>query len=315
MSGKIDFIKGHMGGNKILLLDGHQIPKEKLLPTALHALDELALSGHQAGILYPPERGGTVRVRIVSICGRDFIGACGGLTQVLSRALVETELGEHYKPEYSDNCCRIRIEFDQINVDTKVVLDKGKFVEADTDFTSFAQEIMLRGVERIDLGGLETWRVGHFFVIDADRVKAIHPEVNFEIMDGATKEIITLLQYRFLGATGITSWDSAFYDHNPTNGCDFRAFFPHNVRIGYVEPSCGTGSIALALAFLTNGESQKYGKEIDNRYTVSLETGGKPTMSGVDYTKVVIDRPSGIFRSALFSNSNVQLIASGVVSI
>jgi diaminopimelate epimerase len=315
MKDKIDFIKGHMGGNKILLLDGDQINREKLLPTALHALDELALSGHQAGILFPPERGGTVRVRIVSICGRDFIGACGGLTQVLSRALVETELGERYKPDYQDNVCQINIEFDQINVETSVALNEGKFVEVNTDFSAFAHEILLRGIERIDLGGLEAWRVGYFFVIDADKVKEKYPEVNFEIMDGATKEIITLLQYRFLGATGITSWDSAFYDHNPTNGSDLRAFFPHNVRIGYVEPSCGTGSIALALAFSTNGEKKIIGTESNGQYIVKLETGGKPTISGVDHTKVVIERSYDIFKRAVFSNSNVQLVASGILSI
>ncbi len=315
MSKKISFIKGHMGGNKILLLDGSQIPKEELLSTSLYALDELALSGHQAGILFPPERGGTVRVRIVSICGRDFIGACGGLTQVLSKAMIETELGERYLVPTQKESCEIAIEFDQITVNTRTNINNGNHISTDTDFTSFAQEILLRGVERINLGDLEAWRVGYFFVINADLIKEKYPEVNFEIMDGATKELITLLQYRFLGATGITSWDSAFYDHNSSNGSDFRAFFPHNVRIGYVEPSCGTGSIALALTFLSNGEAQLFGDKNGAPYTVTLETGGKPILGGTDCTKVTIERENGMFKKALFSNNNVHILASGTLSI
>lgn len=315
MKKKISFIKGHMGGNKILLLDGQQIPKEELLPTSLKALDELALSGHQAGILYPPERGGTVRSRIVSICGRDFIGACGGLTQVLSKALVETELGERYSIKTNGDIVPIDIEFDELTVKTNVKMKNQNYLETDTDFTNFAKEILLRGIERVDLGDIEAWRVGYFFVIDADKAKERYPEINFELMDGATKELITLLQYRFLGATGITSWDSAFYDHKPGNGSDLRAFFPHNVRIGYVEPSCGTGSIALALAFLANGEAQILGDKNSEPYIVKLETGGKPILGGNDITTVRIEREDGIFKKALFSNNNVEIIASGELAI
>ena len=312
---KINFLKGHMGGNKILLLDGSQILEEELLSTALYALDELTLSGHQAGILYPPERGGSVRVRIVSTCGGDFIAACGGLSQVLSRAMVDTELGQKYNVKPADDECEIAIEFDKITVKTKTSLKNGVYQETNTDFTSFAKDLLLRGIEKINLGDIEAWRVGYFFVIDADRVKDRYPEVNFEVMDGATKEIITLLQYRFLGATGITSWDSACFDHKSHKDCNFRAFFPHNARTGHVEASCGTGSIALALAFLANGEAQFLGDKSSDPYILKLETGGKPVLGGPDVTHVQIERDNGVFKNASFSNSNVEILATGQLTI
>jgi len=163
----VDFIKGHMGGNRILLLDGSQLSHERLLPQALAALDDLCLSGHQAGICYPPERGGTVRVRVVSVCGRDFIPTCGGLSQVLSRALAETHLSERFPSEMRDGSRRIVIEFDNLDIETEVSFENGTFCHVITDFTAFGRNLLLRGFERVNLGGLHAWRSGYFFVLEA----------------------------------------------------------------------------------------------------------------------------------------------------
>jgi hypothetical protein len=312
----VDFIKGHMGGNRILLLDGEQLDRERLLSQSLRALDDLCLAGHQAGILYPPERGGTVRARIASVCGRDFIPACGGFTQVISRALVETPLGERFRPEERDGVRVIRIEFDSLDVQTEVAMTDGRFDHVTTDFTSFAHNLLLRGFERVDLGGLYGWRAGHFFVLDAEQVRRKHPEVNFETMDDTTKQLITLLQYRFLGATALTSWDFALYDANTDGLGDIRVVFPHNVRIGFIEPSCGTGSIALTLALLSNGDFRHFGTLEGGVYTVQLQTGGKPVLGGTDLTTVRVEKPDdGEIGRVTFSNSNVELLASGQITL
>lgn len=315
MSLHVEFTKGHMGGNRILLLDGSQLPADRILPLALKALDELSLACHQVGILYPPQRGGTVRVRVVSMCGRDFIAACGGVTQVLSRALVETELGEHYVPEVLGESRRVVIEFDSIDVETVISFEGGAFGRVESDFTAFAQSLLLRGFERVDLGGIHAWRAGYYFVLDADLVRNTHPEVNFETMDDTTRELITLLQYRFLGATGLTSWDFTLYDRHPDGDADLRAVFPHNVRIDFLEPSCGTGSVALALTLLTNGESRHIGQLVGGWYTVRLETGGKAVMGGPDLTTVKVERTDGGVGRVLFTNSNVELVARGTVTL
>ncbi len=42
------FIKGHMGGNQIVLLNGDEIEAGKELGTGLYALDERGIGGHQA---------------------------------------------------------------------------------------------------------------------------------------------------------------------------------------------------------------------------------------------------------------------------
>jgi hypothetical protein len=312
---QVDFIKGHMGGNRILLLDGSQLLSERLLPQALMALDDLCLAGHQAGIFYPPERGGTIRVRVVSVCGRDFIPTCGGLTQVLSRALVETPLSQRFPAVVGDGRAHIVIEFDSLDIATEVELQDGRFACVTTDFSAFARNLLLRGFERVDLGGLHAWRSGYFFVLDADQVRTKHPEVNFEAMDDTTKDLITLLQYRFLGATGLTSWDFTLFDRQAEGHGDVRAVFPHNVRIGFLEPSCGTGSVALALTLLTSGDWRQLGQIADGWYTLRLQTGGKAVMGGPDLTTVRVERIDGGIGRVQFSNSNVQLLAHGTVTL
>jgi len=47
----IRFIKGHMGGNEIVLLYGHEIPKDRELEVSLSVLAPPYVRGHQAGLL------------------------------------------------------------------------------------------------------------------------------------------------------------------------------------------------------------------------------------------------------------------------
>ena len=93
---RLNFVKGHMGGNTIVLLHGSQIEKGRELEITLCILSGEYLSCHEAGILYQPENKGDLKVKIVGHASKRFISACGGMTQVLGHALVETDIGKPY---------------------------------------------------------------------------------------------------------------------------------------------------------------------------------------------------------------------------
>ncbi len=57
-----------------------------------------AVLGHLANQLDDPEADGALRVRMVGISWRDFIPACGGLTQVLGKALEGTTYADRPTP-------------------------------------------------------------------------------------------------------------------------------------------------------------------------------------------------------------------------
>jgi len=310
---ELEFVKGHMGGNRIILLDGTQIPHGQELQTGLHALDELTLSGHQVGLLYPPERGGDVRARIISVCGRDFIPACGGFTQVLGHALATTELSDRFNLDLTAAVNTVTIEFDYIDVNITIHNnDKGvEYIE--TDFTSFAEEVDHRGIATVDLDGIRSTKVGHFFVLNAEDVKAAHPNASCDIMDDTTKELLTLLQWRFLGVTGLTSWDFGLYDWAPQNGGTIRVLFPHNIRIGFLEPTCGTGSIALGLALLHSGEAAKNGLDGKQEVVFDRESGGDLTIGGPDITRVRFEMADNTVKKTFFTNNRVEIVAKGSI--
>lgn len=61
------------------------------------------------------------------------------------------------------------------------------------------------------------------------------------------------------------------------------------VLTGNIEPTCGTGSTALALALLMTGEGKDLGLVRDGRIKVRLETGGGHALGGPDITTVVVE--------------------------
>jgi len=109
---RLNFVKGHMGGNTIVLLHGSQMEKNRELETALDVLSTEYLSCHEAGILCLPEKKGDLKVKIVGHASKHFISACGGMTQVLGHALVKTDVGKPYGIRVTNSKRNIMLETD-----------------------------------------------------------------------------------------------------------------------------------------------------------------------------------------------------------
>ena len=93
---ELDYVKGHMGGNTILLLLGEQMPRGREIEVTQKLLTPNYMACHEAGLLYGPQEGGHLKVRIVEMGYLNYISACGGMTQVLGKSLVETWLGSFF---------------------------------------------------------------------------------------------------------------------------------------------------------------------------------------------------------------------------
>ena len=99
---EIDFVKLHAGWDEVIFLYGDQVPKGKELEISLSFLKRPSLRGTEVGILYDPEEGGDIKVKMVDATSNDFISMCGGLTQALGKAVVETdkELESYFETKY-----------------------------------------------------------------------------------------------------------------------------------------------------------------------------------------------------------------------
>lgn len=309
---KLDFVRGHMGGNLIILLRGDQIPEGRELDTAVKLMGPNYLYAHEAGILYPGEKVGEIDVKIVEPTVPCFISACGGFTQVLGVALVETELGSLFGIETDGSMVEALLNTGCGPTALTITTDRQKALKVRTNMDCFVKECYASGVGPLRYGDLEVMRAGKFLVINADQFMAVYPDLNFKSWDKRTRELLSAIQQDFMAKTGEVEPNVAVYDWHPEHTGDLRIIFPHYVQDDFFEPSCGTGSVALGLAVLASGELDHLQPTNEGLLTLNLESGGGIELGGPDITALEIKIGSQEVKSAVFSHSRVEITSIGI---
>jgi len=313
MKCRLDFIKGHMGGNEIVLLYGEQIPKGRELKIALLTLEAPYIGGHEVGILYNPEGKGDIKVKIVGLSSRRFITACGGMTQVLGKAIIETEIAKHFGITINEPVTEVMLETDGGLVPLKIEVENGKCKQVWTNMKSFVDECYSLGVHNINIRNVNCMRVGKFLVVNSDEVKQVYPDFNPEAMDKRSLDVLVELQKEFNRQKFLEfeNADFALYDLHSKHKGNARAVFPHGIPRGHIEPSCGTGTVAIGIAMLERGELQAP----EGFAKLSLETGGDITLGGPEISELSIEAKGGKVLDAFFSHNRVEILAVGRIYV
>lgn len=312
---ELPFIKGHMGGNTILLLPGVEGDDASLVKMALDLLEKKYLSCHQAGFLYPGSKPGTIKVRIVGYSTKWFISACGGLTQVLGVAFKKGLLTQVFGLPVSDKNEEFNLETEAGDVLIRVSEDSHGDISVLTDMTSFVRECNQKGIGTLSLDGQEAFRIGKFLVVNAENMRRRGQKGNFEQFDADALSTLKSLQQRFQKQCETSSCDFSLYDWSPYEDGRVRAVFPHGVESGHVEPACGTGTVAVGLALFASGQLANHIKENTGVIELDLETGGGPGLSGDESTHLLMHVQEGSVSGALFSHSRVEILAIGTVFV
>jgi hypothetical protein len=304
----VDFVKGHMGGNEIVLLHESQIPKRGRLKIVLSILDPPSVRGDQAVLLDRPRRGGDIKVTVVDRASRDFLTACGGMAQVLCKAMLETRLGEHYRVRLPRK--QLAIETDSGTVRVSVGGTRRRPVLL-TDMTSFVKECYRLGVSTIQVAGVEATKVGRFLVADAEKIQEKYPNADFSTMNRNAVDILMEMQahydrQHFSDARNADYSLYSMYPDDPTRG---RVLFPHNITDGHVEPSCGSGSVGIAISLAHTKRLR------DGVSSLRFDCGGTPVLGGPDTTKVKVAILDGRILTAEFTHSLVEIVSTGKVSL
>jgi hypothetical protein len=308
---KLDFVKGHMGGNTITILDGRQMPKGGELETALEVINERYLCSHEAGILYPGKDGSDLELGIVGRASRKFISACGGLTQVLGKALASTDWSLRFDLSIQGN------SFIRLGTPAGItqirITGEGEEISTETEMTSFLEEIHELGVETVFLCGVKSWRIGKFLVIHADDLRRALPDSDIENLDGSSRDKIVAMQKEFLAGSPRAGLDLALYDNHPVReGNIFRVVFPHSIPNGLIEPSCGTGSVAVAVAAFQEGSTAGAGaRDGSNSLIFRMESGGDLLLGGPDISSVAIILAKEEIEKVFFSHDKVEITCGG----
>lgn len=312
---QIDFIRGHMGGNRIVLLCGDQLPEGRELELTVKMMGPNYLYAHEAGILYRTPRRGEIRAKIAEPTLPSFISACGGLTQVLGVALVETELGSLLGIETDDLANEIILLTESGPTPIKVESKDGKAIKVKTDMSNFLKECYEHGFGVIKYDGLEVIRAGKFMVVNADRFKDAYGEADFVNWSSQTRSRLLAVQDYFLRETGEIEPNVVLYDKNPAGEGEMRIVFPHYVKDDLIEPSCGTGTVAFGMALFESGELDHLIREKDSRVVLKIESGGGIELGGPDLTTLEMEIEDGRARSAVFSHNRVEVTVTGKVRL
>ena len=310
----LPFVKGHMGGNEIILLYGDEVPVGREIEVALQSLYPPHIRGHEAGLIYQSEEQNTVNVKIIGAISKGFISMCGGLTQVLGKALIETDLLEDFGLQITEPMTTVILQTDAGPVKLKIETDGGKVKRVLSEMTPFVEECYQLGVQDIDVAGVSAMRIGKFLAADANAIQQAYPKANFENIDATTLRVLQSMQGAFdrHGYQARPNADFAIYDLKPVNADHTgRVIFPHTMSEDYIEPACGTGTVAVGLSLIESGELEKLEKP-EVTLDLTFESGGSPlVIGGPDLTRLQLTVRDGKVVGASFSHSLVEILATG----
>ncbi|HIH96530.1 MAG TPA: hypothetical protein HA348_03480 [Thermoplasmata archaeon] len=301
----IDFVKGHMGGNEIILLFGEQVSKDmskkEIIGKTVPILNHPNIYGDQAAVLYRIKGENTIKPKIVDRSMREYVPMCGGFTQVFGKALMETDLANHLGIEMNEGSTEVILDTDSGRIPLEIVDGRTW-----TDMSSLLKYYYELGVDPIEVGGVNATKVGYFLVINTDDIKEKYPFCDFEKMDEKTLETLMTIQRDWderHTPKGENWWYFCLYDLHPERGGDVRATFPHCIQDRHIEPSCGTGTTAIAVAIAEREELQKS--------HLLFEQGGSIEIGGVDLAETKMEIKNNKVIKLSFSHSFVEILAVG----
>jgi hypothetical protein len=313
------YLKGHCGWDLLSLLLAEQIPEAEQLDTALRVLDVPVSGGIEVGLLGRTATPNDIRLRVTDTSTRRWLSMCGGMTQVIGKALVETQLRDHFGIDITSPVIDVRLITDACVIPLTIEISGGKAARVISHMDSYLELTYSIGIRAIELGGTAALDVGEYILIRVQDLEAAHPGIDFTRRDpGPHLDIINEgLKQRCTVKRRPAGANAILYDDRPEGSGQFRVF-PRFLdataaRIPY-EFQCGTGTIAAAVALAHAGELPFAG----DRGELLFEWGSQrttPDPYGIRLSRVQVTRNGNRLTSASFSHSNIEIVMEGQVRV
>lgn len=318
MTKPIDFVMGHCGWDALTLLPDGQIVPEDELAAALRILDSPMQGGLEVGFLGKADEPNTVSMRMVSSTQRDWIPMCGGMTQVVGKALVESFLRDRLAIDVTSPETRVRLITPSGEIPIDIGIDQGRVRRVVTRMRHYVGFLAKLGIEEMTIADVPVIRVGEFAVIDIAALQTAFPGLDFtDRRFGPALDAVNGVLAEFGRHTGQAGVNGMLYDDAAEDGGDFRVY-PRFVSDDMAaarcpwEFQCGTGSVAVALGLHRRG---RIGADTGQ---VVFEWGNRhvtPDPYGVRRSIIEITTAGGEVTDAAFSHSHVEILAQGALSL
>jgi len=315
MNDKIDFIKGHCGWDILTLVIGEQVPVGREYETALKIVDAPVNGGIEVGLMYPPDEKGDIPVKILNAAERDWIPMCGGMTQVIGKAVVETFLKDYYKIVPVENRVTIQLRTDSSCIPIKVDVKNNQATKVTTVMDDYIAYLNPSKVEQFSVQNVPVAKVGYFIIINIDALTEQFAGIDFtqrspgkhwEILD----EIYLICKQKQKDDDELYIM---LYDMHPEGEGQAR-FFPRFYHENPWEFQCGTGTIATGIGMAAMGDLPFKG----DKGTVLVEWGSHkatPDPYGIRTSEINLGLKDGHVCSASFSHNIIEILSEGKLTI
>jgi hypothetical protein len=312
---KIPFVKGHCGWDCVTLIPAGTVPASRERDVALRIMGAPIDGGLEVGYIGRGERDNELRLRILDSTSRDWISMCGGMTQVIGKALLESSLQERFGIDTAVPARTVRLITDSSVIPLEIRSEAGKTKLTTSIMDGYAAYLYSLGVRPVTLRGVEGFDIGEFAVFDIEELEKRHPGLDFTRRDaGPHLDVVNdlLREYRRYRRAG-SDVLGMLYDARPEGPGQFRVFprFLGEDMVAAKVPyefQCGTGTIAVGLAMVAQG--------IVESGDVLLEWGSArstPDPYGIRTSQLTLDVTKGRVTAARFSHSVVELLADGTL--
>jgi hypothetical protein len=318
---EVSFVKGHCGWDVLTLVPDGEIPAGEELEAALKILAPPVDGGLEVGFLGRGDGPDEIRLRMVDSTTRNWIPMCGGMSQVIGKALVETFFRDRFGVDTSRSGHVFKLITPSGAIPIHVEISNHEVTRVTTVMDQFASYCYGRGIEHLTLRDCEVLRVGDFCVFETGSLERRFPGLDFtrrdpgphlDVVNDIMRDFRDVIQGRY-GAVGM------MFDARP-EGCGQFRIYPRfysddlaAARLPY-EFQCGTGTVAtgLALAHLGllpfTGDSGRVCFEWGSQRTT-------PDPFGIRTSDLHLELQSGRVAKASFSHSVIEIVAQGKLSL
>jgi hypothetical protein len=320
MSIEVDFVKGHCGWDVVTLLPEGQVPAGQELACAIKIVSAPIDGGLEVGWMGLGQRPGEIRLRMVSSTAKDWIPMCGGMTQVIGKALAETFLRDHFNVDASQPVLEMKLLTPSGEIPIRIDVRDGKASAVTTTMDRYLSYLYRSGIEPLSLQGISLLRVGDYAVMNVTALEKKHPGLDFTRRDpGPHLDIVNDVLRAFghqLGMNGVTGM---LYDERPEGRGQYRVFprfYSADLAAARIpwEFQCGTGSIAVAVTLAHESRLPFTA----GKGTVLFEWGSyriTPDPYGIRTSQLTLELQDKRLSKAAFSHSVVEILAEGRLTL
>lgn len=303
------------------LLPEGQIPPGQELEAALKIVDAPINGGLEVGFLGAGANSGEITLRMMDSTSRDWLSMCGGMTQVVGKALVETFFRDRFNVDVSSPQIVIRLLTRAGVIPIEIAVCNGKAVRITSVMDDYAAHLYQEGVENITLCGCRFLRVGEFIIMQVSQLKAPQAELDFTRRDeGPHLDFINDILKEYMHRVGAQFGVSGMmYDQHPQGPGQFRIyprFYSRDLSAAKIpyEFQCGTGTVAVGIAITHSGQIPFQG----DRGSLIFEWGNQavtPDPYGIRTSQLDVCLNGGRINRASFSHSVVEILQEGRITL